>query len=229
VSPRGRPSGWIGLGLAVTIACLGFAATTAAEARPRSFASPEEAFDYLHQVARNPRCVNCHGLYRGDGERIPTVGDAMAPHPMNVTARHNPNVPGSPLGTTCTSCHGTENAQTPGGPPGALDKPFPWQMPTRSITRLPPDVSKQNLCKTWRAAVQHSVDHREPCGDKVPRTAAEFFVCHIGGDALIGWAFAPGPGRTPAPGSLADLIRAAEKWAPMLADATWCDTIKERR
>lgn len=228
---------WIGVGFAVTIGYLSFAGTAATEPPARSFSSPEEAFDYLHQVARNPRCVNCHGMYRGDGQRVPTVGDGMTAHPMNITARHNPAPPCGPgenerpaaLGALqCTSCHGIVNSPDPGGQPGASDDPLPWQMPTRRITRLRPDIPKRELCENWQAAIRESIEHEERCGRPRP-TMAEFFLHHIGRDGLIAWAFRPGLGRSAAPGSLRDLIGAAEKWAPILSNPTWCRTMKEGR
>jgi hypothetical protein len=215
---------WLGGALAV-IGCLGFAGTAATEPRARTFSTPDEAFDYLHQVARSPRCVNCHGMYRGDGQRIPTVGDAMDPHPMNVTAGHNPDR--LALGIKCTSCHGTENSPEPGGPPGVADGCPEWQMPVDQRMTLDRAMSKKNLCKRWRAATPVSLEHLKKCGEPIPNTVTEFFVHHLEHDRLIAWAFKPGDGREAAPGRLIDLVAAAKKWAPMLTDPTWCDTLKE--
>ena len=215
---------WVGVGLA-TIACQALAVGAAAQPPTRSFSSPEEAFDYLHQVARSPRCVNCHGMYRGDGQRIPTVGDAMTPHPMNVTARHNPD--GLALGIKCTSCHGTENSPEPGGPPGAADDCPEWQMPEDRRMTLARAMSKQHLCKQWQVATPVSLEHAKKCGKPVPSTVPEFFVHHLAQDRLIAWAFTPGDGREAAPGRLIDLVEAAKKWAPMLVNPTWCDTLTE--
>jgi len=227
-----RVSAWsrrrfVGVGLAVTIGCLGSAATAATQPRPRTFATAEEAFDYLHQVARSPRCVNCHGMYRGDGQRIPTVGDAMDPHPMNVTARHNPDGPS--LGIKCTSCHGTENSPEPGGPPGVADRCPEWQMPMERGMTLARAISKKDLCKQWQAATPVSLEHAKKCGEQIPNTVPDFFVHHLERDRLIAWAFKPGEGREAAPGRLIDLVEAAKTWARKLTDPKWCDTLKEER
>lgn len=218
---------FIGVGLAVTIVCLGSATTAATEPRTRTFSTPEEAFDYLHQVARNPRCVNCHGMDRGDGRRMPTVGDAMAPHPMNVTAQHNPD--GLALGIKCTSCHGTQDSPEPGGPPGVADGCPEWQMPIRPMTVLWPAMTKRQLCAKWRDAVEQSLLRPPLCPGPRPKTARDFFVEHIERDHLIEWAFTRGPGREPAPGSFKQLKAAARMWAPTLEDPAWCESIKEER
>ena len=221
--------GWsrpLGLGVTLGIACLASTVAVMAQSRPRPFDSPEAAFDHLHQVARSPRCVNCHGMYRGDGQRIPTVGDAMTPHPMNITDAHNPPAARS-LGLTCSSCHGTANSSTPGGPPGAPEQPL-WQMPTRDNTQLPPDISKRQLCENWAAAIRETVNEERRRGAP-PRPASKVFVHHVGHDKLIEWAFSPGEGRTPAPGGFPRLVEAAEKWAETLEDPKWCATLKGGR
>jgi hypothetical protein len=98
-------------------------------------------------------------------------------------------------------------------------------MPTRPLTGLRPDMSKRDLCTQWQKMIKESVDHKEPCDRKVLATEAEFFVCHIGSDALIAWAFDPGPDRTKAPGTIEDLKAAAAKWAPKVSDLNWCQTL----
>ncbi len=226
-----------------------------AAADERLFRSGPEAFAYLHEVATHPRCVNCHGRAER-GRIVPTVGDAMVPHPMNVTARHVPatfqhvpvtsrHVPapaqvgdsspaaqGVCAGVTteemrfksvgairCTSCHGPGNSPDHGGPPGAWDTHLKWQMPIRSLPRLSPDVSAEALCRTWYRAFEERNATRSACGE--PRRAfAREFADHIAMDRLIAWAFDPGPGRTPAPGSVYRLASAARDWAEWLEPAS---------
>lgn len=220
------------IGLAAVLAGLALTAEAFGQSPPLS---PEVAFTYLHRLATHPRCLNCHGTYEG-GLRVPTVGDNRVRHPMNISERHNPPKKCStpeeaarptPLGAvTCATCHGIVNVPAPGAPPGAPEKPFPWQMPRRAITRLSPDMSKQELCRNWRTAIRESVEHEVQCG--TPRmSVTAFFLEHIEHDALIAWVFDPGNGRTKAPGSPKDLQAAARAWAPTLEDDAWCDTIKE--
>ena len=228
---------WAGIGMTTVIVCLGFTREAWTEPAHQLFRSPEAAFAYLHAVATHQRCVNCHGTDHA-GQRVPTVGDTMALHPMNITERHNPRkqcpTPEernrlAPLGAIkCTSCHGVENSREPGGPPGAWDAHLEWQMPTRDITRLQRGMSKQALCRNWHAAIQERVKQAEQCPGK-KLSASELFTAHIAEDGLIAWAFDPGPGRTPAPGSLERLKAAARIWAPMLESDTWCHTLEKDR
>ena len=102
-----------------------------------------------------------------------------------------------------------------------------WQMPTRPITVLSPAISKRELCTKWRDAVQQSLVRPPLCPGPQPGTARELFIEHVEKDHLIKWAFTPGPGREPAPGTFDRLKDAARVWARILNDPTWCDTIKE--
>jgi hypothetical protein len=100
-------------------------------------------------------------------------------------------------------------------------------MPTPPIMRLQREMPKQELCKHWQEAIRERVKRAGDC--PTPKSPSEFFIHHIGEDGLVAWAFNPGPGRTPAPGSLERLKAAAKAWAPMLEKDMWCQTIKEGR
>ena len=214
--------------LGIVIAIAGLGVGREAGAQPASFADPESAFAYLHEVAKHPRCVNCHGAFRADRQRMPTIGEARpAPHPMNVTARVNVVPQGGPVGIKCTSCHGTENSREPGGPPGAASACAEWQMPTAPSMTLDRGISKRELCRRWQVGVRESFAHAGNCPTPKPRSVSEFFVHHIEHDGLIAWAFAPGPARAAAPGSLEQLKAAARVWAPALENEAWCQTLKD--
>jgi hypothetical protein len=38
------------------------------------------------------------------------------------------------------------------------------------------------------------------------------FIHHVKDDPLVRWAWAPGPGRTPAPGTHLDFVKAMKLW-----------------
>ena len=209
------------------------------------------AFARLHAVATHPRCVNCHGLV--DAPRAPRIGDAMEPHPMNITCAHNPvGRPGvrvlgaradcaprnadSP-GLVCTSCHGVTNRPEAGAPPGAHDKngTEPWQMPTHPRFALSPGMPQRTLCTQWftgfldRAGIKER-EYRETsqARDKL----AEELALHFGSDPLIQWSFEPNcrepdcpQTRSTPPHSFAQMLADAATWERWLRAGGSCDVL----
>ena len=142
------------------------------------------------KVINSPRCMNCHPV-----QRAPTQGDDRHPH--------NPPMVGGqaghgPVGLPCSSCHGPANVQTwgqdiksiPGDPKWALAPvEMAWQ-----------GKSLGAICAQIKNPAQNG-----------GRSLAELHH-HMAEDHLVGWAWNPGDGRKPAPGTQAQFGALVQAW-----------------
>jgi len=185
-------------------------------------ASAESAFLYLHKVATHPRCANCHGKIN-TGKHRPTVGDNTRPHPMNISSANNLSlmvkkgefvpVPNSSQPVNCRSCHQNSNGASPGMPPGAANNLMPgfvWHMPPATMI-IKQGMTPQELCENWLDPAKNSFLAQRG-GRHDMQTFKKEFVHHVKDDPLIRWAWQPGPGRTPAPGTHKDFVKAMKLW-----------------
>lgn len=163
---------------------------------PEAFESIEDEtarsqalFEEMAKVITHPRCMNCHPV----GDR-PFQGDDMRPH-MPPVVRWDESGFGPP-GLHCTSCHGSENVEFVGNE-GGIPGHQPWHLPPTSMGWV--GLSVGEICAQLKDPERN--------GD---RSLAEIEE-HNAEDGLVGWAWHPGKGRTPAPGTQAmfgDLTRA---------------------
>jgi len=140
-------------------------------------------FEEAGRVLQSPRCMNCHP--RSDR---PTQTDAMRPHMPWVS--RGPDGGGEPT-MRCSTCHHDENF----GPSGVPGNPT-WQL-------APIEMAWQG--KTLGEICRQILD---PARSHMNR---QQLLDHMAGDDLVGWAWHPGGGRTPAPGTQAEfgvIIRA---------------------
>lgn len=151
-----------------------------------------EAWTKIHEVVSHPRCANCHvgddGIPMWSG---PSYGKTQ-PHGMNIKAGE------SRIGAEaliCSTCHSEHNAEAPHGPPGA------------EIWALPP-VEMQWWEKSSAEICAQLQDPERNGG----RTLEEIRT-HVADDALVGWGWAPGPGREPAPYSAEETAGFIDEWA----------------
>jgi hypothetical protein len=131
-------------------------------------------FEEAGKVIQHPRCVNCHPA----GDR-PLQGDDSHPHLPWV--RRGEADFGAPA-MTCNTCHQQHNvdhAGVPGNPAWAL-APIEMAWQGRSLGEICAQIK----------------DPQRNGG----KTLAELHE-HMAKDSLVGWGWAPGAGRTPAPGS----------------------------
>lgn len=153
-------------------------------APPRARA--ESLFREMGKVLQHPRCVNCHPA--GD---VPLQTDSMRPHqPLVVRGASGHGAPG--MG--CETCHHMANydaARVPGHPQ--------WHL-------APIEMAWQG--KTLREICEQIKDRARNGG----KTLAQL-VHHLGEDSLVGWGWAPGVGRTPAPGTQKEFGALARAWA----------------
>ena len=168
--------------------------TLATELRPvSSFAAIADTqarsialFAEAGKVLQHPRCVNCHPV----GDR-PKQTDRMQPHqPLVVRGKDGLGAPGM----ACATCHGGANfdpARVPGDPH--------WLLAPASMT--------------WegKSLAQICTQLKDPTRNGGRDIAA--ILKHVVTDSLVKWAWAPGPGRTPAPGTNAEFGALLEAWA----------------
>ena len=185
----------------VAVATSMLAGYAVSETAPPSLASPDSfasitdtearsaaLFTELGKVLTHPRCTNCHPA----GDR-PRQGDASRLHqPPVVRGADGHGLPAM----RCSICHTNANFE-PGRMPGHPE----WHLAPREMAWEGKTVAE--ICEQIRDPARNG-------GRKV-----EDLIRHIGEDTLVGWAWAPGGVRSPAPGT--------QKQAGALVDA-WVKT-----
>jgi len=157
--------------------------STIAEDQARSLALFAEA----GKVIQHPRCLNCHPR----GNR-PLQGDGMQLHQPPVV-RGKDGFGAAAM--RCTSCHGAQNFEAK----QAVSVPGNKHWHLAPIEMAWHGHSLGEICRQMK-------DRSRNGG----RTMAQI-VEHMAHDELVGWAWAPGSGRAPAPGThkaFGDLIQA---------------------
>jgi hypothetical protein len=148
----------------------------------------EASVTYFRQMAtvlQHPRCLNCHP----QGDR-PTQGLDLHLHIMNV--RRGADDHGA-VGLRCAACHGSENNLV-SGVPGAPN----WGLAPRSMGWV--GLSLRDLCLAVK-------DPKKNHGKTL-----EQLITHNAEEKLVSWAWHPGPGREPAPGTQAAFADYTRKW-----------------
>ena len=173
----------------------------AAQRRPVSaFASTGDAakrsvalFEEAGKVIQHPRCVNCHP----SGDR-PSQGMTGSPHEPWV--RRGADGFGA-VGMRCGTCHQGTNFDP--GPGGANTISVPghpkWHV-------APIEMAWQG--KTLGEICRQIKDPGRNGGHTLDQ-----IVTHMADDSLVGWAWAPGTGREPAPGTQAAFGALIKAWA----------------
>jgi hypothetical protein len=166
--------------------------TSHALASPESFDSIGDVgqrsaamFTELGRVLTHPRCVNCHPA----GDR-PHQGDESRLHQPPVTR----GADGHGTETMhCSVCHQAATFE-PGRVPGHPE----WHLAPREMAWEGKTVAE--ICAQLKDPARNG-------GRKV-----EDLIHHIGSDTLVGWAWHPGFGRSPAPGTQAQAGALVEAW-----------------
>ena len=185
-------------GLLLTAALAGVAGVAAAQdlRAPADFADirdkttrSAQMFVEAGKVIQHPRCLNCHPA----GDR-PTQGDDGHPHqPPVIRGAADFGAPGM----ECATCHTSHN--TP--------------LATESIRSMPgsPAWKLAPLNMAWQGRTLGDICRQIKDPARNGGRDLEKIRHHMADDDLVGWGWAPGAGRTPAPGSqkqFGDLIRA---------------------
>ncbi|MBO4221628.1 Isoquinoline 1-oxidoreductase subunit [Bradyrhizobium neotropicale] len=174
----------------------GYAASQTAShglASPESFAGIADSdarsaamFTELGKVLTHPRCVNCHPA----GDR-PRQGDEGRLHQPPVTRGADGH---GVAALRCSACHGNANFE-PGRIPGHPE----WHLAPREMGWEGKSLAE--ICAQIKDPARNG-------GRKV-----EELIHHIGEDTLVGWAWQPGFGRSPAPGTQKQAGALVEAWA----------------
>jgi hypothetical protein len=139
----------------------------------------------LSKVLTSPRCLNCHP----SGDR-PRQGDSARLHQPPVYRGKD----GLGLETMrCATCHQNANFE-----PGRIPGHAQWRLAPIEMAWEGKTVSE--IC----------VQIKDP--SRNGNRSLHDLVEHIGKDTLVGWAWNPGFGRTPAPGSQKQAGELVEAW-----------------
>ena len=137
------------------------------------------------KVLQHPRCVNCHP----DGDRpLQGTGD---PHQPPV--QRGPDDRGV-TAMRCTTCHQTANFD-PGRVPGHPN----WHLAPASMAWQ--NKSLAQICAQVKDPARNG---NHPLNE---------IVEHMAHDSLVGWAWRPGIGREPAPGTQESFGALIKAWA----------------
>jgi hypothetical protein len=143
-------------------------------------------FQEAGKVLQHPRCLNCHPV----GER-PYQGDQARPHqPVVVRGKDGHGAPGM----ACTTCHSGANfdpARIPGDPH--------WHLAPASMA--------------WEGKTLGYICNQLKDPKRNGNRSVADILNHVVTDSLVKWAWNPGPGRTPAPGTNAEFGALMRAWA----------------
>jgi hypothetical protein len=182
----------------MSILITAFTAYAASDAAPNGLAAPESfssigevdkrsaaLFTELGKVLTNPRCVNCHPA----GDR-PRQGDSRRLHQPPVER----GADGFGLAAMrCAICHHSANFE-----PGRMPGNPAWHLAPREMA--------------WEGKTLGEICAQIKDPKRNGGRSLEDLVQHIGTDSLVGWAWAPGSGRQPAPGTQKEAGALVEAW-----------------
>lgn len=147
------------------------------------------AFAAMGEVLTHPRCMNCHPS--GDS---PTQDETMAAHQPPVF-RGEAGL--GAVGMRCNTCHGEANVpltEKAGTMPGIKG----WHLAPRSMG--------------WQGkSLAEICDQLKDKSRNGGKTLDQIHH-HMADDLLVGWAWAPGDGRAPAPGTRAQFAKNTRDW-----------------
>lgn len=147
-------------------------------------------FTEAGKVIESPRCMNCHPV-----QRAPTQGDDRHPHNPPMVAGQSGH---GPVGLPCGACHGPANVQTWGQDIKSIPGDPKWAL-------APVEMAWQG--KSLGAICAQIKDPARNGG----RSLAEIHH-HMAEDHLVGWAWNPGEGRVPAPGTQGRFGELVKAW-----------------
>ena len=142
-------------------------------------------FTEASRVLTHARCVNCH-----PPDEMPRQGETHALHdPPVLRGADDRGIPA--LG--CATCHQDRNVEL-SRVPGAPD----WHLAPPQMVWL--DRSPAAICVQIKDPARNGGRDLAKIQD------------HMAHDALVGWAWRPGAGRAPAPGTQAELGALVQAW-----------------
>ena len=186
----------VGLLLLAAVACRSLPLPTATRQAPvaaptvESLAAPEDfsgiqdaptrsraLFVEASKVLTHARCLNCH-----PDSDTPSQGHPQKLHSPPVTRGDDGH---GTFTLACSACHTDHNLDDQARVPGAPD----WHLAPRSMAWQ--GLSLAALCAQLKDPSRNG------------RRNLSQIVSHVSADALVGWGWAPGADRAPAPGTQA--------------------------
>jgi hypothetical protein len=147
-------------------------------------------FTEAGKVIQSPRCLNCHPV-----QRAPTQGDDLHPHNPPMVAGDSGH---GPAGMPCFSCHQQKNVPT-------------WGEDIKSIPGDPKwGLAPAEMAWQGKSLGAICAQIKSPASNG-GRSLAELRH-HMAEDHLVGWAWNPGAGRKPAPGTQAQFGELIQAW-----------------
>ncbi len=147
-------------------------------------------FQEAGKVIQSPRCLNCHPV-----QRAPTQGDDLHPHNPPMVAGDSGH---GPAGMPCFSCHTAANVPT-------------WGADIKSIPGDPKwGLAPAEMAWQGKSLGQICAQIKNPSTNG-GKSMAELHH-HMAEDHLVGWAWNPGAGRVPAPGTQAQFGELIKAW-----------------
>ncbi len=147
-------------------------------------------FEEMTKVIQHPRCLNCHPVSEN-----PRQGDDMELHHPIVIRGGQAGM--GIVGMECSTCHSASNVSFTGAE-GSIPGHEPWHLAPASMGWI--GLTPGEICAQLKDPARN--------GD---RTLADIHD-HNANDGLVGWAWDPGEGRTPAPGSQAEFGELTQAW-----------------
>jgi hypothetical protein len=147
-------------------------------------------FTEAGKVIQSPRCLNCHPV-----TRQPTQGNDLHAHVPFMTAGADDH---GASGLPCRSCHGPSNVGTLAASIRSIPGNARWSLAPASMAWQGKSLAQ--ICIQIKDAARNG-----------GRTLAAIRE-HAAEDPLVGWAWHPGEGREPAPGSQAKFGELIEAW-----------------
>jgi hypothetical protein len=130
------------------------------------------------KVVEHPRCINCHPV-----TRRPTQGDDMHAHVPPITSEAATHAAGVP----CGSCHGQSNRPTGSAGIQSIPGAPHWGLAPQSMG--------------WQTLTSGQICEQLKDPKRNGNRSLEQIRVHMSEDHLVAWAWHPGQGRTPAPGT----------------------------
>ena len=131
------------------------------------------------RVITHPRCMNCH-----PATRTPTQGEDLHTHVPLITAVGSST---GPAGIACSTCHGAENRPVVGSRLKTIPGNAHWSLAPASMAWQ--GLTRGEICRQIKDPARNG-----------QRSLADI-VHHVSEDHLVAWAWHPGDGRSPVPGT----------------------------